>query len=88
MCRSTHWTIAQRVAFCERTAALTVADLYGQAPTATTPTAAVVLTDPATVAEANLTGSAEATRIAAANWGTAPSSAALTSGRWIDALVG
>ena len=88
VCRSTAWTIAQRVAFCERTAALSVADLYGQAPTATTPTAAVVLTDPATAAVASLTGSAEATATVSPNWGAAPTIASMADGTWIDALAG
>ena len=88
VCRSTHWTIAQRVAFCERTGALSVADLYGQAATTTAPTSAVVLTDPSTATRSSLTGSAEATRIVSANWGTAPTSAALTGGTWIDELAG
>lgn len=75
VCRSSHWPIAMRIGFCERTGALAVTTLYEQAASAPVPTSAVVLTDPASATVASLTGSAEATRIVAANWGAAPTNA-------------
>ena len=90
VCRSAHWTIAQRVAFCgAMPGPVDVLAFYREVATAaTTPTSAVLLADPDTGARVAPARAGAVTMGAEANLGADPPRADIVSGAWIDALVG
>ena len=88
VCRSTHWTIAQRIAFCAAfPKAADVLAFYEQAVGAVAPSAAVLLANPDTGAQVALADAGAVTMGALAHFGLEPTRAELVGAGWVDDLA-